>query len=96
MSSVLYWRNASSFNLLIRELEVTRDAPHLFFNLSVHPEREIKLTMVWTDPPASMFSSNVMVNDLDLYVTVGDRVYYPNKYDKSILILQNKNAHCVV
>ena len=39
----------------------------------------MKLTLVWTDPPASVFSSSVMVNDIDLEVDMGDSVFFPNK-----------------
>lgn len=39
----------------------------------------MKLTLVWTDPPASVFSSSVMVNDIDLEVALGDTLFFPNK-----------------
>lgn len=44
------------------------------------------MTVVWTDPPVSTFSSTVLVNDLDLTVHYGDTVFYPNKYSLLILI----------
>ena len=40
----------------------------------------MKLTLVWTDPPASVFSSSVMVNDIDLEVALGDTLFFPNKF----------------
>ena len=79
MNSVLYWRNASSFNLMIHEWEVNRTTTHLFFTMLINPTKQLKLTLVWTDPPASTFSSTVMVNDLDLTVDYNGTIYYPNK-----------------
>ena len=40
----------------------------------------MKLTLVWTDPPASVFSSSVMVNDIALEVALGDTLFFPNKF----------------
>ncbi|KAK8821691.1 hypothetical protein WA556_002138, partial [Blastocystis sp. ATCC 50177/Nand II] len=48
------------------------------FSLLVSPLAEVKLTLVWTDPPASVFSSSVMVNDIDLEVALGDTLFFPN------------------
>lgn len=45
-----------------------------------HTLRDVKLTLVWTDPPASVFSSSVMVNDIDLDVEHDGEVFYPNKW----------------
>lgn len=45
-----------------------------------HTLRDVKLTLVWTDPPASVFSSSVMVNDIDLDVEHDGGVFYPNKW----------------
>lgn len=46
----------------------------------------MKLTLVWTDPPASVFSSNVMVNDIDLEVELGGSAFFPNKYGSALLL----------
>ena len=77
--SVLYWRNASSFNLIIHELEVNTTSTHISFNLAVDPTKKLKITLVWTDPPASSFSSAIMVNDLDVSLEHNGTLFYPNK-----------------
>jgi hypothetical protein len=33
-----------------------------------NPNEEIRITLVWTDPPSSLLSSRDLVNDLDLFV----------------------------
>lgn len=52
----------------------------MFGTLHPHTLAEVKLTLVWTDPPASVFSSSVMVNDIDLEVALGDTLFFPNKF----------------
>jgi hypothetical protein len=39
---------------------------------------ETRITLVWTDPPAGIGASNVLVNDLDLSVTFGSKTFYGN------------------
>ena len=80
MHSVLYWRNASAFNLIIHELEVNTSSSHISFNLTIDPTKKLKITLVWTDPPASSFSSNIMVNDLDVSLNHNGTLFYPNKW----------------
>lgn len=49
--------------------------------LTSHPETPFKVTMVWTDPPVSTFSSHVLVNDLDLSIQYENNTFYPNKFE---------------
>ncbi|MEM4729774.1 MAG: S8 family serine peptidase [Thermoplasmata archaeon] len=49
--------------------------------LRVYNERELKVTLVWTDRPGTPYASKALVNDLDLVVTDPDgNVYYGNNF----------------
>lgn len=49
--------------------------------LTSYPETPFKVTLVWTDPPVSTFSSHVLVNDLDLSIHYDNNTFYPNKFE---------------
>lgn len=49
------------------------------FALNVADTNGISITVVWTDPPASLLSARQLVNDLDLTLTApSGKIYYPN------------------
>ncbi len=45
--------------------------------IRVPAARQLKITLVWTDPPASLNSPKALINDLDLTVSDGDTSYRP-------------------
>ena len=65
LSNVLWFANVSRFALKVWDSEVLADggAFEACFNAS-----ELRVTLVWTDPPGSLSASKALVNDLDLVV----------------------------
>jgi hypothetical protein len=72
--------NAAGFGLDLKNREsVTKAAPKTYYP-SFDPEKDgnLRVTLVWTDPPGSTQAAKVLVNDLDLKLEVGGQTYYPN------------------
>ncbi len=44
------------------------------------PSQPLRVSLVWTDAPGSTSSGKVLVNNLDLQVTVGEETYYGNVF----------------
>jgi hypothetical protein len=42
--------------------------------LDVRAGQELRVTLTWTDPPASLISDVILINDLDLSVAGPDKV----------------------
>ena len=40
-----------------------------------------KVTMAYTDTYSSSYSDTVLVNDVDLSLSIGEKVVYPNELD---------------
>lgn len=44
--------------------------------------QDLRISLVWTDPPAEVYATDILLHDLDLTVTAQSTgtVYYPNGY----------------
>lgn len=44
--------------------------------------QDLRISLVWTDPPAEVYGTDILLHDLDLTVTAQSTgtVYYPNGY----------------
>lgn len=49
------------------------------------PEQDLRITLVWTDPPASVGSTEALIHDLDLVVIAQSTgtEYYPNGLEEA-------------
>lgn len=63
------------FNVLSRSTP-----PSLVSSISLWVFQDLRVTLVWTDPPAQAGASDVLIHDLDLTVIAQStgNVYYPN------------------
>ncbi|EKX36833.1 hypothetical protein GUITHDRAFT_116999 [Guillardia theta CCMP2712] len=85
LSAVLWFGNESDFTLKVLDRQqITQGASQsLCFN--VVASSSFRVTLVWTDPPASMYSTSLLINNLDLLVVdqAGNLWYGNNRTGQS-------------
>ncbi|CAM9508566.1 unnamed protein product, partial [Sphacelaria rigidula] len=73
-----------SVGLFFKDWEKIEEGETLTYNVSLYEDADLKkdlrVTLVWTDPPAETGASDVLLHDLDLTVIAQStgNVYYPN------------------
>lgn len=78
LDRVLYFADEPHFRLRIIENCIDKDSEGDIYKMYFYPSQMYKATLVWTDPPVDPRSSKMLLNDLDLEVIIGNRLYYPN------------------
>jgi hypothetical protein len=75
--SVLRFHGESGFNLSVWNKEQVSDGSSRHYCLVVNPGATLlRVSIVWTDPPGSLVSNRVLINDLDLSVVTSDESFY--------------------
>jgi subtilisin family serine protease len=78
--SVLRFGRNSGFNLSVWNKEQVSDGGNRHYCLVVNPgSTKLRVSVVWTDPPGTLGSKRVLINNLDLSVITSDgKFYYGN------------------
>jgi len=67
----------SGFNLSVWNKEQVSDGGSRHYCLVVNPgASRLRVTVVWTDPPGTLGSNRILINDLDLSVVTSDSAFY--------------------
>jgi subtilisin family serine protease len=67
----------SEFNLSVWSKEQVSDGGSRHYCLIVNPgATRLRVTVVWTDPPGTLGSNRILINDLDLSVVTSDGAFY--------------------
>ena len=86
-----------NFNLMIDDIAgsnsiktpINTGDQNLYCFKLLNPSKNFKITLVWADPPAALFSARQLINNLDLVVSFGsnDHVFFGNQgnYSSSTL-----------
>lgn len=71
----------SDFELFLYYGQIHKQKEKIIFKIPLISAKAFKATMVYTDPPVSEASSNLLGNDIDMTITIegSSTVYYPNE-----------------
>ncbi|KAK8810483.1 hypothetical protein WA158_007058 [Blastocystis sp. Blastoise] len=78
LDRVLFLANYTPFNLFLEDQIVGRENGTILYTLDIDPSYDLRVTLTWTDPPASSLSTNNLINDLDLYIIIQNNTLYSN------------------
>jgi subtilisin family serine protease len=77
LHSVLRFDGEPVFNLSVWNKEQVSDGGSRHYCLVVNPgATRLRVTVVWTDPPGTLGSNRILINDLDLSVITPDGAFY--------------------
>ena len=80
--SILHFPETTGWDLFLQVAKLNYTASTHQYSFHLHSVSSFKATLVWTDPASSQSSTNLLVNDLDLLLSVNstNKIIFPNKY----------------